>query len=90
MIKLGFSIQFNNEHTHKIDMEKGKYNKSDVKQAILDIFNIRDISLNTFQINLFSSDNLIQKHFNLRSYYKKSEDDKINNKIYKSLYFQKV
>jgi hypothetical protein len=90
MAKLGFDIKFNTEYNCKIEMENGKYTKSNLKQAILDIFKIKDISLNPFQTKLFSSDNLIEKHFNLRSYYKESEQDKISTKIYKSLFSESL
>ena len=71
-------------------MGKGFYQKKDIKQGILDIFNIQDMSLNPFQAKLFGSDNLMEKHFNLRSWYKFSENDKIENKVYKSLFSESL
>ena len=90
MERLGFNITHDKEKNDKVLSSNIKISKKDVKDNILEIFKIKKTELNEFQLNLMSSDLLIEKHFNLRSYIKNTIDKKIDGNVYKALFTETV
>ena len=90
MTNLGFKITHNNEKSAKILSKNINISKKEIKDNILEIFNINETELNAFQTNIMSSDLLIEKHFNLRAYLNNTIDKKISENIYKALFTESV
>ena len=85
MANLGFNIKFDYTTNSNIKLDSVKYTKRDIKDNIINIFGLEKNSLNKFQTKLFESSTLLEKHFNLRSYYKNTLDDKLSMNIQKAM-----
>jgi hypothetical protein len=85
MANLGFNIKFDYTTNSNIKLETVKYTKRDIKDNIINIFGLEKNSLNKFQTKLFESSTLLEKHFNLRSYYKNTLDDKLSINVQKAM-----
>ena len=85
MANLGFNIKFDYTTNSNIKLDSVKYTKRDIKDNIINIFGLEKNSLNKFQTKLFESSALLEKHFNLRSYYKNTLDDKLSMNVQKAM-----
>ncbi len=87
MGNLGFDIKFNyTQAFQRIKLDGVKYSKKEIKDNILNIFGLDREGLNKFQTKLFESNAGLEKHFNLRAYYKNTVDDKININVQKAMF----
>jgi hypothetical protein len=89
LLLLGYNVIFNNNLEEKLFGDCDNEPK-EIKEKILEIFQIKKEDLNEFQKELMSSDAKLEKHFNLRHYYKSNLNLKLKENIYKSLFTESI
>jgi hypothetical protein len=90
LCNLGFKISFNRSYSKKIYFPIIHKQKRDIKDNILTLFNLNVDELTEFQQELFESNTLLEKHFNLRTYFKNLAEQKNEDFISRSLFTESL
>jgi len=90
LCNIGFNISFDRSYSKKIFFPIIYKQKREIKENILTIFNLNEEELTDFQKELFESNTLIEKHFNLRTYFKNLIEQKNEEFILRSLFTESL